>query len=141
MNDVITKPNPTMALPELSISGSMRTAARSVAATFHAYQAACLAMPQANGEADLAKLLKQQKETKKAYHLALKFLSTATLKENAAYDANAHREASEAVRDELQPLLQDYLDKRLNQLVAEEAAKHATLANQADNHPVMRGPW
>lgn len=128
-------------LPELSVSDSMRAAARSVAAGFHAYQTACYDLPKARQAGAIPANLQSQRERKQAYHLALKFLATATLKENPAYGEAAWAHLEEPARGQMQALLERYLDGRLNTLIREVASGRPELVHQADHHPVMRGPW
>lgn len=128
----------TTHFPEFHVSASMRAAASAVAASFHAYQQSCFDMPAAHGAAQLQKLLQAQRERRQAYHLALKFLSTAALKENPAYEiGNLQQDRGKELAD----LLQHYLNKRLNQLISEECTANPLIKNTLLDHPVMQGPW
>ena len=130
---------PTMSLPEFSISPSMRSAASAVAACFHAYQQSCFDLPATKGVANIQALLRAQRERKQAYHLALKFLETASLKENPAYDLSARDGLSESQIQELTPLITHYLDSRLNQLIQSEVAANPLITNTHSDHPILRG--
>ena len=86
----------------------------------------------------MAPTLKAQKERKNAYHLALKFLSTATLKENPEYNLEKYAPSQ---AEELKPLLERFLENKLNELVKHESAENPLIRNTAPHHPVIQGPW
>ena len=85
--------------------------------------------------------LKAQRERKQAYHLALKFLSTATLKENPAYNAESEDLYSAEQATEIKPLFERYLETRLNELIRTETNANPLIRNTAKHHPVIAGPW
>lgn len=128
-------------LPELQVSSTMRAAATSIAASFHAYQASCYSLPKARARGEIPANLQAQRERKAAYHLALKFLATATVKENPRYRVDAYPDLAPEDRHQLERLLHSYLDGRLNQLIAEQAREQPSIAHRAEHHPVMDGPW
>lgn len=128
-------------LPEFTVNASMRAAASSVAASFHAYQQSCFDMPNAKNTDEIRILLKSQRERKDAYHLAMKFLSAASLKANPAYDLAANKQLSPKQSAELSPLLEQYLETRLNQLIQSETEANPLICNTSDYHPVIAGPW
>lgn len=129
----------TESLPRLAISDSMKTAAQSVAVSFDQYNKVCLALPDAQGVDAIKQNLKRQKDTKQAYHLALKFLNLATLKANPAYDVRTYSHLSGEQQHALRPLLEQYLDQQLNRVIASATAAFGEVY-QASHHPVMRGP-
>ena len=132
---------PQGSLPELRISASMRSAASSVAASFNAYQSSCYDLPNARDAGEIPQNLQAQRERKQAYHLALKFLSTATLKENPDYNIEHYGHLADEAQQQLQALLTPYLDRKLNDLVKEEANKTGHIRYQTSDHPVVNGPW
>lgn len=131
----------TTHFPEFTVSASMRAAACAVAASFHAYQQSCYDLPKTKGAQKIQQLLQSQRERKQAYHLALKFLGAAAIKENPTYDLNAQTQIGVDQSKELEPLLKKYLDKRLNELIQHEIHSNPLIKNTADSHPVMDGPW
>lgn len=132
---------PQGALPELRISASMRSAAASIAACFSAYQQSCYDLPKAQKQERIPQNLQSQRERKQAYHLALKFLHTATLKENPDYHLANHTQRPDQKTSQLQELIDAYLDRKLNALIHLEANKIGDIAYQTNDHPVTRGPW
>jgi hypothetical protein len=128
-------------LPAFSVSPTMKAAASAVAASFHAYQQSCFDMPKVQGTDQMQPTLKAQRERKQAYHLALKFLSTATLKENPAYNAESTDLYSSEQATEIKPLFDRYLETRLNELIRSENSTNPLIRNTAEQHPVIAGPW
>ena len=97
---------------KLGISDVMRTAAKSVAMTHEHYQQHCDVMHKLKGKPDaMAAALTQRKEAHVAYHVALSFLKTATLKANPQLNQEA--------QPVLQAKLNRWADEQLNRLIGD----------------------
>ena len=115
----------------------MRTAAKSVAVTHAHYVEHCNVMSKLKGKPEaMAINLKQRKDAHVAYHVALAFLKTATLKHNPQLDLGQNQSITWKDRPAKQELLNTHVDAVLNQLIHEQE-EQAALPEKTD-HIILR---
>jgi len=109
----------------------MRTAAQGVALTHAHYLEHCHIMPKLKGKPEaMAVALTQRKEAHQAYHLALIFLKTATLKANPQFGVIPDMQ--------LQERLNQWIDGQLNQLI--HATSIAAQSKDETQHRITMKP-